>query len=101
VGRFDSGQGSADVINEQRRCTMDPNETLEWSETATADDGRTYTATVQRDWMAGHGVYSDRWRWSVILETEHRPRVAYQYNMGRLDVAIELAREQLKLAAAS
>lgn len=64
--------------------------------------GIEYTLVVEPDWMAGHGMFVDengkpnRFRWTVYMETPHRPRASYKYNVGDLNMAIVQGREKLR-----
>lgn len=45
---------------------------LLWSDTRVVN-GVTYTAEVRQHWMAGHGPFADRWRFTVYRESQYRP----------------------------
>ena len=72
------------------------------SDTVMNNAGTEYTLEVQNDWMAGHGLFVDendvpnRFRWSVYLESPGRPRYAYRYGVGSLELAIQQGTEKLR-----
>jgi hypothetical protein len=45
---------------------------LLWADTRVVNGVR-FTAEVRQHWMAGHGPFPDRWRWTVYRESEFRP----------------------------
>lgn len=75
---------------------------LLYTDTVLNAKGHEYTLEIQHDWMAGHGVFTDkdgkanRYHWTIYLETLERPRMAYKYNVDDLNMAIVQGTERLR-----